>query len=109
MHQRLVQGHGGKLSQTQHRQKLENVNEDFQHSLSGYFHFEVRKHAFVPILCFNENKVGTAELNLQSSLSSCLDLAFDSSEQRAGFYRFFPLSLSVDTILFITRVQFMRI
>lgn len=37
--------------QTQHRLKLENVNEDFLHSLSGYFHFKERKCAFVPLFC----------------------------------------------------------
>lgn len=58
---------------------------------------------------FSWKKKVWAELYLQSFLSSCLDFAFDSSKQSAGFFHFFLLSLSVDTILFITRVQFMRI
>lgn len=51
MHQRLIQGHGGKLSQTQHRLKLENVNEVFLQSLSGYFHFKERKAACFSSFC----------------------------------------------------------
>lgn len=37
-HQRLTQGHGGKLSQTQRRLKLQRLREDLLEPLSAYFH-----------------------------------------------------------------------
>ncbi len=58
--QRLTQGHGGELSQTQHKLKLENVNEVFFTLTVWLFSFKRKKSCFCPLF------VSTTVLYLQT-------------------------------------------